>query len=301
MNHVSPNFVMIGAQKSGSTYLLQCLSAHPEIYLPPAEIAFFETEAYSREGMEAFFAKFTPPPTARVIGYKRANLLGQSWVAQRLHDCLGPVGLIAVLREPISRCLSAYFHYMSTGLIPVVPVEQGLRSLLSGEWSKYPRAEEILSFGRYAEHLRQYTRVFGRERLFVRLLDDFRDRQPAVMQQAFSFLGVSESVTLPTALGRPMAAPYSMARIRWRRRFEDRAKTWSADGKYFEYRPGIAWRAYVGGVRWLDQQVLKRLFPAPQPKLSAELKQDLLRYYADDRADLADYLGRSLSAWDNPR
>ncbi len=294
-----PQFIVIGAQKSGSTFLLHCLSSHPQIYLPPAEIAFFETDRFSPERIPEFAAKFNPPESASVIGYKRANLLGQSWVAERIRQTLGPIRLIAILREPISRCLSAYFHYMSTGLIPVLPVELGLRELLAGRWDRYPRANEILSFGCYAKHLREFDRVFGAENLFVRLLDDFRHEQQRTMNEAFKFLGVDSMSTIPPMTVRPMAAPYSMTRIRWRRAWEDRAKTWSADGKYFEYRPGWWWRGYVGAIRWMDQLALKRLFPAQQPQLSAELKQLLKQYYADDIADLADFLGRPLTAWGN--
>lgn len=297
MSMTLPQFVIIGAQKSGSTYLLHCLSSHPEIYLPEAEIAFFETAQFAPERLAEFAAKFSPPSTAKMVGYKRANLLGQSWVAGRIKESLGPVKLIAVLRDPVSRCLSAYFHYMATGLIPIVPVEQGLTAILAGEWDQHPRAREILSFGRYAEHLRAYTQVFGRERLFVKLLDDFRQGQQRTMAEAFQFLEVDPEVSIPPMTSRPMAAPYSIPRIRYRRLLEDVAKSWRENGKYFEYRSGWFWRNYVKAVRLFDSQVLKRCFPTKPPELSLPLREQLARYYADDLADLADFLERPLSDW----
>ena len=43
-----PDFFVIGAQKAGSTYLLQCLGEHPQIYMPPDEVAFFEDSLIQR-------------------------------------------------------------------------------------------------------------------------------------------------------------------------------------------------------------------------------------------------------------
>ena len=36
-----PDFFVVGAQKAGSTYLLECLNDHPQIFMPEQEVAFF--------------------------------------------------------------------------------------------------------------------------------------------------------------------------------------------------------------------------------------------------------------------
>ena len=53
-----PDFFVIGAQKAGSTYLLECLGEHPQVFMPPAEVAFFEDPLYRSEDL-AVFVRYT--------------------------------------------------------------------------------------------------------------------------------------------------------------------------------------------------------------------------------------------------
>ena len=134
---MKPDFVIIGAQKAGSTALMRALAEHPQVHLPSGETRYFREPWFRMESPERLdVAMRTEKPDVRRRGIKSPDLLGDEPCAQRLHDVLGVMDLISILREPVDRAISAYFYYQQWGLLPLVPVETGLRSILSGEWSE---------------------------------------------------------------------------------------------------------------------------------------------------------------------
>src|SRR5690606_17419350 len=111
-----PEFFVIGAQKAGSTYLLQCLGEHPQIFMPPSEVAFFEDSLYSADRLGDFEKHFAPAKKGQVIGVKRPNLLGHPECPERLRRHMPDLKIVVTLRNPIERAVSGYFHYMKSGL-----------------------------------------------------------------------------------------------------------------------------------------------------------------------------------------
>ena len=49
-----PNFIIIGAQKSGTSFIHECLIEHPESYMPFGEISYFENPDYNQTSLEQF-------------------------------------------------------------------------------------------------------------------------------------------------------------------------------------------------------------------------------------------------------
>ncbi|MEQ8838106.1 MAG: sulfotransferase, partial [Lacipirellulaceae bacterium] len=209
-----PEFVVIGAQKAGSTYVLRCLEEHPEIFMPPYEVAFFEGELYSPERMDAFESHFQAAQAGQLVGFKRPNLLGLPECPERLAKHLPEAKLIAVLRNPVARAVSAYFHYMKTGFLPIVPLEVGMPKILDGQYTEYPRASEVLTFGLYGEHLANYLKFFPEEQLRVVTLENIKQAGQQTIEELYDFLGVERSFQPSSGGSRPMAASYSLTRLR---------------------------------------------------------------------------------------
>ncbi len=297
MRRMLPDFFVIGAQKAGSTYLLRCLGEHPQIFMPPAEVAFFENGLYSEERIGRFERHFDAARPGQVIGVKRPNVLGLPECPVRLRRHMPDLKLVAILRDPIERAVSGYFHYMRTGMVPIVPVEVGLNRLLDGQYRDLPRARDILEFGFYGKHLRAYEAVFSRDRFCVTLLDDVRRNARGELDRIFEFLGVRRDFEPSSLDRRPMAAPYSLTRLRLWDAVARYYREWTHDGKFLRRRRGIVASPLHAMNLALDHFVWSRLFRARRPRLSPALAARLADLYRDDIESLEAWLGHSLAGW----
>ncbi len=292
-----PDFFVVGAQKAGSTYLLECLNDHPQVFMPPVEVAFFEDSLYSVDRIGDFEKHFQPAQPGQVLGVKRPNLLGHPECPERLRWHMPDLKIIAILRHPIERAVSGYFHYMKTGLLPIEPVEIGLRKILRGEYANVPRAQEVLEFGLYAKHLRRYAEFFPRQNILVMLLEDMKHNAQGQLSQLYEFIGVATDFRPASFDSRPMKAPYSIARLRLWDALDRHCRTWSADGRYFIRQRGLLKTPLAAVNNALDRFLWSRLFPAKRPRLSVELTGELLSYYHEDAKCLEQWLGRTLAGW----
>jgi len=293
-----PDFFVIGAQKAGSTYLLQCLAEHPQIYMPPSEVAFFEDSLYDPQRLDWFEQHFNPAQPGQVVGVKRPNLLGRPECPERLHRHMPNLKLVVVLRHPVERAVSGYFHYMKTGFLPVRPVEQGLQELLDGKLPEgFPRAAEVLEFGLYHKHLSNYQQQFPAEQLHITLLDDLKPDPQQELDKLYAFLGVETGFKPPSVDSRPMAAPYSMTRLRLWNAVDRWCRVWSADGRYFHRRTDPLGQFVSRANAGLDRVLWRRLLPAQRPPLPESLQSALIEFYQDDVRRLSGMLGRPLTCW----
>ncbi|MGR3452952.1 sulfotransferase family protein [Pseudooceanicola sp.] len=198
------DFAIIGAQKSASTFVHRCLIDHPEIASPWPEIPVFENMSDPAEIRTKISAMF--PDRSKVCGIKRPNYLGTPEVASRIWKTSPGCKIICVLRDPIDRALSAYFHYTKDGFLPVMDPHAGLRLLMDSPLfgELYPRSHEILDFSMYGKHLRAYYDHFPADQVYIMLHDDIQ-RDPIGQTQAlYQFLDVDDQFTPPSKDERPM-------------------------------------------------------------------------------------------------
>lgn len=180
------DFVILGAEKAGSTYLARALGDHPLVALPREEVRYFRDPFY---GPPAELHAMLPPPAPGVLrGIKHPGYLARPEVPPRLAAHNPGLKLLASLRDPIDRCLSAYLHYVRAGQLPPLPPEEGLRVALDSP-TRSPKYADVLAFGLYAKHLHRFTRSFPRESLLVLEFERLKEEHE-VLGQAFRFLGV---------------------------------------------------------------------------------------------------------------
>ena len=294
-----PDFIIIGAQKAGSTFLQESLAAHPAVFMPRGETPFFEDPEYDPADLSPLARAFPADPApSRTLGIKRPNYLGLPEVPQRIARDLPGVRLLAVLRNPVYRAVSAYFHLMRSRLIPVAPIETGLPRVLDGAYDgRYPAARTIVSFGLYARHLARYDRYFPPERLKVVLYEQIKDDPAALLRDAFTFVGVDPAAEVDRPDRRPMPGMYSIARLRINTTLERPATGYFQGRTRMRRKRDPLSRALHAGTRALDTALLARLLPADRPDLSPALHRRLADTFADDVAALSQRLHRDLSGW----
>lgn len=265
--------------------------------MPAGEIAFFEDPFFSEDRLKEFEANFDAAKAGQKIGVKRPNVLGSRECPERLKKYMPNVKLIAVLRKPLERTISGYFHYMFSGFVPIAPVEVGLRKLLRGEYQQFPRAHEVIDFSLYGQHLAQWGESFDREQISVVLLDDIKRNQSAELSRLYCAIGVDGSYQPRASKTRPMQAIYSLPRLRMRLWMGRGYRGYGDRGEYMYFRKGPLATTFRRGAGAIDRFVMQRLFRAKAPHLSASLQAALQERFVPDIERLEAWLGRDLSTW----
>ncbi|MGH8658895.1 MAG: hypothetical protein ACREV4_10620 [Gammaproteobacteria bacterium] len=133
----------------------------------PRELPFFDDPDYGGSTFEKFSELFTAGKGKQAIGFKRPSYLAKAECPERICRHLPSAKLIAVYRNPIERSVSAYFHYMRGGHIPVRAL-QGMADILDGRYEGvYPAGADIIEYGLYSKHLRGICVFFRLNRFYL--------------------------------------------------------------------------------------------------------------------------------------
>jgi hypothetical protein len=191
--HLLPNYLLIGAQKSGTTFLQAALAEHPAIarHEPGKEVHYFDWH-FSR-GTAWYRSHFPTRGTREHIrrrhgefatGERSPNYLFHPDVPERVRGLLPDVKLIVLLRNPVDRALSHYQQERRRGeeelfFEEALACELRLREVLREPPRSEPprnrrlgpteRPRSYLARGLYAEQLERWLDVFDRDQVHVTL------------------------------------------------------------------------------------------------------------------------------------
>jgi len=175
-----PDFIGIGAQRTGTSWIYACLYEHPHLCLPRKEINFFSRERNWSRGFEWYEGIFAECPPTAAVGEFCTSYLIDSEAPARIRHRYPEVRLIVSLRHPVDRAYSSYLNDIVAG---AVPPTMGFREALQSH-------PEYAEAGKYARYLRNYLDLFPREQLLVSIFDDARRDPLAAIQETYRFLDV---------------------------------------------------------------------------------------------------------------
>ena len=190
------HLLLIGAQRSGSSYLSQVLDGHPEITMArpawPEPKVFCEDDKAAR-GLGWYHRTwFAHARDELLLGDKSTSYLEDAKAPARAAEMLGEAHVVAVLRDPVQRAVSNWRFSTQNGF-ETRPLEEALRADLDGEQPWDPRATSVSPFaylrrGRYVEHLEPWSATFP-DTTHVLFLEELLT-DPAVLTALLSALGV---------------------------------------------------------------------------------------------------------------
>lgn len=199
-----PHFVLLGAQKAGTTSFFSALTAHPRIQTPRKRELHYFNRKY-RRGLWWYQRRF-PDQNAlsggTITGEGSPSYLCHPRAPARICKDLPNAKFIAILRDPVTRAISHYFHERRKGREPLsieqaFASEEGRLEPVLRRMEKDPNLDSgvFRSFtykyrGRYAEQLERYLALIPRERLLILRSEDFFAQPKAVVERAQRFLGV---------------------------------------------------------------------------------------------------------------
>ena len=114
-NMIMPNFLIVGAAKSGTTSLYRYLRQHPDIFMPEwKELSLFIGDPYGPlhrvRKPEYYHKAFSKVQNQTAVGEASTAYLFDEAAPGIIKDHLGTVRIIIILRDPVAMSYSLYNH-----------------------------------------------------------------------------------------------------------------------------------------------------------------------------------------------
>ena len=199
------DFIVAGAQKSGTTALHYFLKKHPQIALPDRqELHFFDDEEIFScpADYERLHRHFQPVArsirllfaTARqaTAGEVTPSYLYWKPAVERIWNYNPQIKLVILLRNPIDR---AFAHWNMQRFKDREPLDflDALKEeprRIAQPLTVESRRFAYVNRGFYSEQLERVFKFFPREQVKIVKFEDFRDRKQEMLDEIFEFLGV---------------------------------------------------------------------------------------------------------------
>ncbi len=271
----TPNFLFIGPDKAGSSWIFELLRMHPQCYVPNCKDIYFFDKEYDR-GWDWYLSWFRDATEEHIaIGEISHDYLSCKLAAKRIADRLPTVRMIVCLRNPVERTFSQYLYLIRSGLT---------RSSLREAINEFP---QLIQNSLYGENLKPYLDRFGREQLLLLSFSDLADNPQGFASSIFKFLGVRIMDATQIGVVRAAARPRSFALARM-------AKIGA------ELVRGMGLPGVVGAVKhsWIADALYAPYSSGNRPEIATEDSEYLRDRFIEDVAALDAELGTSYGrAW----
>jgi Sulfotransferase domain len=231
------DFIVIGAQKAGTTSLFEYLRRHPELSVPAGkEAPYFSHDDVWRGGWDNYmsqtFASFDPTrkwgtvtPQYMVGGLYQAAFTGTSTldhdertVPLRIRQRLPQVRLIAILRDPVERARSHHQMAVMNGF-ELRSFDEAIEELLRADSLAQSRAHPrettgYVTWGEYGRILSGYLDVFPHEQVLVIFTEELGRSPEGLLRRVHEFLDVSPDF-IPDNIGSRYRVGGAERRLSW--------------------------------------------------------------------------------------
>ena len=192
-----PTFLIIGAQKCGTTWLHEHLRKHPDVFLPvEKELEFFSYQAHLLDaGFDRYLQHFASADHSAAIGEASASYFWtgtdsqwsvlpdgfQTNIPGTVRQYLGDeLRLIVTLRNPVERVISAYLHYLAMGELTT-----------ETDFAEAMSYGGIVDMGFYARHLRNWLEYYPQEQIKVLTMEsDIQTNPVETLNAVCHFLAI---------------------------------------------------------------------------------------------------------------
>lgn len=287
------DFAVIGAQKAGSTFVADLLASRSDVFVPWDECPHLEDPDYADDGTEKLAKILHRAPAGATVGLKRPNYLGRPEVPRRFAHHFPTAKVVVVLRDPVRRFVSAYFHNVRYGFLPRDEPEVGMRRLLDGTYDNVPRSWEVLEFGMYGKLLSRWFEAVDPARVTVLVFEQVAEDTESARRQLSAHLDLDDAWPTDEPRVRMSAIKHPVRLAVWHRTnpyvytyFDGGARLW------------MRRKMLAKAIHGFDEVVLSRLFPNDKvPDPSPELLHDIAARYTPDRSVLSQLLNRDFPEW----
>ena len=192
-----PTFLVIGAQKCGTSWLSEMIRQHPEVCAPvKKELHFFSSRQNYNKGIEWYRSHFQGCLNHKAVGEFTPNYFWTSTdireieesnsnrdIPSLIYNHFPDIRLIVSLRNPVDRAVSGYYHQIRARRISP-------RSSILDAKDRYG----ILTMGFYHIHLTRWYEVFHPDRFLILIYEeDIVQNKEVTLKKVYRFIGVDDA------------------------------------------------------------------------------------------------------------
>ena len=296
-----PNFLVIGAAKSGTSALYRYLQQHPEIYMSPVKEPHFfgyESQPPNTQGpndyvnsavtdSESYYSLFSQATTEKAIGEASPTYIHLPRAVERIHYHIPNAKLIAILRHPADRAFSAYMHVIRDQR----ETEKSFRRALQLEEQRIAKnwgpIWHYTQVGYYFKHLKRYYDRFLPEQIRVYLYDDFKESPSQTLQDIFHFLEVDTSFMPDLQIN------VNVSGVQKSQIYYQLIQTLFNRSNPIRF---VARRLFPESIRWRFTTLIRNK-NLKQQSIDQETRRDLIELFREDILKLQDLIDRNLTHW----
>ena len=293
-----PDFLIIGAAKSGTTSLFRHLGQHEDVMLPdmkePGYFAYGTGQNPSPdfkdtvEDFGCYESLFEKTGEEAITGEASPAYMYFPHVPKEIKSKFPKVKLIAILRDPVDRAHSHYHNARRALTEPAETFREAVEAelrVLDEEWKvgKHPRP--YLRFSLYGQQLQRYYNQFSPSQIKVISFKRFVENTSQVLGEVTSFLGTRDFARKPIRKGRNPGFSF--------RSYE----------MYKLFQPETAFskavrRCFGTSAYSILRGVVAKLNRTDVPEVDSELRNRLRRVFSEDVRRLQSLTGKEFDWWD---
>lgn len=201
------NLFIVGAQRSGSTYLYKILDDHPQITMVRPvrpEPKFFMNELLVEQGRDYYESQYFRElgENTLYLGEKSTSYIESAAATQRIHSFFPDARILMILRDPVVRAYSNYRFSVAHQLEKFTFMDALAAEPARLKSAKFTTSVNPFAYrkrGYYIDYIEAYLNVFDASQLEILIFEEFVSNLAGV-QSMYRRLGVDDSF-VPDSLG----------------------------------------------------------------------------------------------------
>ncbi len=306
-----PDFIICGAMKAGTTSLNYILNFHESIFILPREIFFFDIDDiqqhpdffvqvpgngwtfhdYERDFDEyvgRYRSLFEDARDGQLIGEDSTTYLASKKAPVRIAELLPNVKLIFLLRDPVTRAYSHYWHDVRTG-----------RAIYNFEKTIQYMQGVVLQRGCYKRQIERYRKYFPADNIKIIIFEEFINNIQAQVDDVCEFIGLDDAVDITQINTHRNIATFP--RFRRLQLLHNKIFRRLASQQYLNRQPGMAFKGH-GKLLGAMDKVVKRVNltrNSRYPAMTSETREFLQKFFARENRGISDLIGKDIRQyWD---
>jgi len=260
-----PDFLIIGAMKSGTSTLQAQLAAQPGIFMTdPKEPNYFSDDDVYAKGPEWYASLFegaAPDDLTGEASTHYTKLPTFPKTLARMRAALPAPKLVYIIRDPVERAISHFMHERS----------------LDKVGTDFTRAVEVqpefVDYGRYAMQIAPFLEVYGARRIHLTSLERMTMDPAGELKRVASFIGYSGTPEWIEDLGRQNVSA-------------ERVRPLPFHGLLVEH-PATTWLRRTFVPKALRARIREARTLKTRPEVPSDLRASLEAIFLEDRETLA--------------